>query len=57
MSDDLKGPIDNYDIDRIDELIWIEEMSPTNPNWTKSKSYTNNGNKSSCNSDRVSDEE
>ncbi len=57
LSDNSKGPIDNCDMGRVeDEVTWIEEMPPTKPNCTKSKSHDNNCN-SNCNGDIVGGEE
>ncbi len=43
MSDNLKGPIDNSDIGRVgDEVTWTEEMPPTDPDHTESKSLGDN---------------
>ncbi len=57
LSNDSKDPIDNCDIGRVgDEVTWIEEISPTDPNCTKSKSHSNNCD-SNRNGDRVGGEE
>ncbi len=47
-SDDSKGPIDNFDIGRVDdEMTWTEEIPPTNSDRTKNKSHGDN-----CDSNR-----
>ncbi len=51
LSDDSKSPIDNCDIGRVgDEVTWTEEMSPTDPDRTKSESHGDN-----CNNNRDGD--
>ncbi len=51
LSDNSKGPIDNCDIGRVgDEVTWTEEMLPTDPDRTESKSH---GDK--CDSNRDGD--
>ncbi len=43
LSDNSKGPIKNYEKSRVDDKItWIEEIPPTNPDYTKSESHDNN---------------
>ncbi len=57
LSDDSKGPITNYDISRVgNEATWIEEMPPTNPNCTESKSHGDNCD-SNCDGDIIGGEE
>ncbi len=57
LLDDSKDLINNRDIGRVDnEVTWIEEMPPTNPNRTKSKSYSDNLN-SNCDSNRIGGKE
>ncbi len=56
LSDNLKDPIDNYDIGKVDDKVpWTEEISPTNPNCTKSKRHDDNCN-SNYDSNRVGNE-
>ena len=57
LSDDSKDFIDNCDIDRVDQVTWTEEMPPTNPDRTESKSHGNNCNKNSHDGDRVGGKE
>ncbi len=52
LSDELNSPIDNCDICRVGN----EEMLPTDPNRTESKSYDNNCD-SNCDNDRVGGKE
>ncbi len=43
LSDNLKGPINNCDIGKVGyEVTWIKEMSPSDPNRTKSESLGDN---------------
>lgn len=54
MLNDLKGPINNCDISRIDnEMTWKEKMLLTNFDCTKSKNHNNNCN-NNHNGDKVS---
>ncbi len=57
LSDNSKGSIDNCDIGKVDdEITWTEEISPNDPNCTKSKSFDDNCD-SNNDGDRVSGEE
>lgn len=57
LSDNLKGPINNYDINKIsNQVIWIKKMLSTNLNFIKGKSCNNNCN-SNYNNDKVGGKE
>ncbi len=57
MSDDSKGSINNYDIDKMrDEVTWTEEMSSTKPDCTKSESHSDNCD-NNCDGDIIGGEE
>lgn len=57
LSDDLKGPINNFNISRVgDEVTWIGKMPQINPDYTKSKNYSDNYD-SNDNSNLIGNEE
>ncbi len=57
LSDNSNGLINNCDIGRVgDEMTWIEEMPPPDPNRTESKSHGDNYD-SNRDGDRVGGEE